>query len=163
MSPSFRPTRLSAGLALLVAIGAVLVGIRAPLIPLAVTTLGFVAFAAGLLIGTREWVASGTVMLVVGMVLTSLTGVSLPIVLLGTLATLVSWDLAEHAIGLGHHVGRDAGTRRNEAVHAGLSGLFGGIGVVLALTASTLSVHLSLPAFLVLLFGGIVLVAVLRT
>lgn len=162
--PGFGPARRSGAAALLAGVAVVLVCTGSPPPVLGVAAGGMLALAAGVVRGTRGWLAVGAVGLVAGVLLASLAGASSLSVLAGAPLALVAWDLGEHAVGLGEQVGREASTARGEAVHAGSSLGVGVVAVGVALAAGGLSVGpLPLPAFLVGLLASIVLVVSLRT
>lgn len=163
-APGFGPARRSGAAALLAAVAVVLVCTGSPLPVLGVAAGGMLALAAGVVRGTRGWLAVGAVGLVAGVLLASLAGTSPPPVLAGAALALVAWDLGEHAVGLGEQVGREAATTRGEAVHVGSSLGVGAVAVGVALAVGQVSVGpLPLSAFLVGLLASIVLVVSLRT
>jgi hypothetical protein len=81
----------------------------------------------------------------------------------GVAATLVAWDVGQHAITIGEQFGRQAPTRRGEIVHAGgsvmvgvlASGLAYGIYLFGSGNQPTLAVAL-------LMFGAVLLIWALR-
>lgn len=163
-TPSFRPARVSGAAALVAGVPVLLVCTGSGLPALVVAAAGMLAFAAGIVRGTRGWLAVGAIGLFAGMLLAALVGTPAPWVLGGAAATLVAWDLGEHAIGLGEQLGRDATTRRQELVHVGSSLGVGVVAVGVALAASRLPVgSLPLPAFVLGLLATVVLVVSLRT
>lgn len=162
--PQHRPTRLSGALALLAAGIALVMSLQGVFVAFAVAAGGGLAVAAGLVRGSRGWLAVGAIGLFAGLVLASLSGTATIPVLVGTVATLVAWDSGEHAIGLGEQLGRQADTTRQEVVHAGASGTVGAVGIGLALTIAHVEFGaVPLSAFLVGLLASIVCIAALRT
>jgi hypothetical protein len=162
--PTHRPTRLSSAGALLAAVVVVLVGGTGGVVALVVATAGMLSLGGALVRGSRGWAATGTMGLFGALVVAGLTGAgSLP-VLAGTAATMIAWDLSEHAIGLGEQLGRAAITHRQEGVHAALSLGVGVLGVGLALVVTHAGVGpLPVPAFVVGLVASIAFLAGLRT
>ncbi|QDX39827.1 hypothetical protein [Salarchaeum sp. JOR-1] len=98
----------------------------------AVAAVGVLAFAYGAFSGSRFPVTAGAAVVFLAALLAAIavrTAVFAP--LAAAALTVAAWDLAEHGIGLGEHVGADARTRNAELVHAALT-----VGVaVLAVTA----------------------------
>lgn len=77
-------------------------------------------------------------------------------------ATMVAWDAAEQAIGLGEQVGRDADTAVVELVHSGGSTVVGATAVGLAVGAASVeAVDLPIAGVVLLLSAAIVLVLAL--
>lgn len=162
--PTVRPAKASSALALLAGVGAVGSNATAPFLPFLLTAVGFGAVAAGLVRGSRGWLAAGTVGMTVGVTFGAIAGVSNVLVVLGAVATVSTWDLSERAIGLGEQIGREAYTLRNEVVHAGLTGTTGLVAAGAALSVSRVRVGpLPLPALVVALLAGLVLLVALRT
>lgn len=81
----------------------------------------------------------------------------------GAILAVAAWDVADHAIGLAGHVGREAPTRRNELVHAAASLAVGSAAGTVAFGAY-LAAGGGQPstALVFLLFGGVVLLVALR-
>jgi hypothetical protein len=78
-------------------------------------------------------------------------------------AVVLAWDVAENAISVGEHLGRDASTWRAEFGHAAPGGLFGVVSVGLVhLTAGADLASLSLPALVLVLLGVVFLIAALH-
>jgi len=76
---------------------------------------------------------------------------------------VAAWDVADHGLGLAAHVGREAGTRRNELVHAAGSLTVGAAAGAVAYGASLVAAGgQPVPALVFLLFGGVVILAALR-
>lgn len=157
------PLRLSAGLALVAAAGAV--GLVAPWSPAAgaVAVGGLALVAAGIAVGSVGGVVAGSFGLFGGVVLAGLTDVGPLALLLATLGAILAWDLGEQAVTLGRQVGREGKTARGELVHAGASVLVGvaSVGIIGGVSA-TVAGGLHVGALVVLLVAGIVLVSALR-
>jgi hypothetical protein len=81
----------------------------------------------------------------------------------GAILAVTAWTVADHGLGLAAHVGREAGTARNELVHAAASLLVGAAAGAVAYGA-TLLVGGGQPvtALGFLLFGGVVILVALR-
>jgi len=83
--------------------------------------LGLAIMGAGLAGGRRSLVTVGAAGQLVALFITGAAGVGTARVLVGIAAGVVAWDVAQHAVGLGEQIGRDAPSRRAELVHAGTS------------------------------------------
>lgn len=162
--PTHRPTRASGTIALLAAVCVLVVSLQVGFPVLLTVSVGVLAFGAGIVRGSRGWLAVGGIGLFAGMLLAGLIETSPVFPLVGTATTLVAWDVGEHAIGVGEQLGREADTRRQELVHAGLSVCVGALGLGLALAVTRLPVvRVSAPALFVGLGATLVLIAILRT
>lgn len=162
--PTDRPAKASSVLALLVGVVAVGSSASAPMLPFLLTVVGFCAVAAGLVRGSRGWLAAGAVGMIVGVTFGAIAGVSNVLVVLGAAATVSTWDLSERAIGLGEQLGRDATTGRNEVTHAGTTALVGVAAIGAALIVTSVGIGpLPLPALVTVLLAGIVLLIALQT
>jgi hypothetical protein len=125
-----RPTAVSGTLAVVAATAVVLVGALVSVPAVAAGSLGLVATGVAVTYGGR-WLADlGGAALVLATVVAGLSG-SEPATLACAVGTVLAWDLANNAIGMGQQLGREADTARAELVHAGAS-----LGVG-ALTAGT--------------------------
>jgi hypothetical protein len=81
----------------------------------------------------------------------------------GAVLGTAAWDVADHGIGLGHHVGREARTARNELVHA--AGSLAVVGAAGALAFGGYRVAAGgqpTTALVFLLVGGVFLLSALR-
>lgn len=157
------PLRLSAGLALGAAAGAV--GLVAQWSPAAaaVAAGGLALVAAGIAAGSVSAVVAGSFGLFGGVVLAGLTGaVTMPL-LLATMGAILAWDLGEQAVTLGRQVGREGPSARGELVHAGTSLLVGIVTVgLVGGVSTTVSGGVHVGALVVLLVAGFVLVSAIR-
>lgn len=161
--PTHRPTRASGAIGLLAAVCVLVVSLQVGFPVLLTVSVGMLAFGAGVVRGSRGWLAVGGMGLFAGMLLAGLIETSPVFPLVGTAATLIAWDVGEHAIGVGEQLGREADTRRQELAHAGLSVCVGGIGLGTALVVARLpAVRFPAPALLVGLGATFVLIAILR-
>lgn len=158
-----RPTRVSAGVSLVVA------GVAAAAL-WAVSTAGGVVAGAGwgcLLVGvtrsSRRLVSAWLVALWLGAVLSA--PVTAPLSTAGAvLAGVVAWDAGQRAVGLGRALTREASTARVETVHAGTTAAVG--AATLAVAYGTFAAVVGLGgvpggAALTLAVGGTALVALL--
>jgi len=158
-----RPARLSGALG----VGAALLAVLATA---AYSTTAGLAGLAGLLVlltgvvaGVRRGVTLGAVVLLVGVLYAGLAGMPAAVLLVGVGATVLAWDLGGFAIDLGAQLGREANTRRVEAVHATASAAVAaaaagvGYGVYLVATAGQPTL-----ALLLLLLAGVLLAATLE-
>lgn len=131
---------------------------------LAVGVFGLVAVAGGLFgVDSERAVAVGTGIVFVGVVLSGILGSSMPLLVLGSLATVISFDLGQNAFSVGRQLSDETETTRGELVHASASLAVGivivGIGAVVYFAAfQTLSVS-SLAFFLL---GALLLVWAIR-
>lgn len=157
------PARLSAGLALVAAAGAVWLVVRWSPAAGAVAVGGLALIALGVTVGSVAAVVLGSFGLFGGVVLAGLADAGALSLLLATLGAILAWDFGEQAIILGRQVGRRARTARGELVHAGVSlavGL-GTVGVVVGVFASVGgSFHVG--ALVALLVAAVVLVSAIR-
>ncbi|GGL63559.1 DUF7519 family protein [Halocalculus aciditolerans] len=161
-----RPARLSARLAVGVALTA------APVLAVVALPAAGVALAGALLLATGAFrgrvaaVTAGTALGLLGVFVAAAvadpTGAVLPVVFAAA-ALAVAWDLGEYAIVLGRHVGRDARTRNAELTHATLSALVFGGGALAALAVyQTAADGRPVTALVALLAGVLILVRALR-
>lgn len=88
------------------------------------TTVGAVALPAATATGSRRFLVLGAAAGLAGVFLAALGGLPPVLALVGTCAVVLAWDLGEHAVGLGRHVGRRAESKRATAVHVATSGGF---------------------------------------
>jgi len=120
-----RPSALSTSLAVLAASASLLAtGLSDPA-ALAAGVPGVACVGAGSLRGSRRLVSLGGLALTGGVIVAGLAGGGPEVLLLGALAALVAWDVAEHGIGVGDHLGRETETARIELVHAAATLLVG--------------------------------------
>lgn len=112
-----KPTLVSSLAAAVAAIVAVLVaGVGSPA-GLAFGAVGAGALGVGLAVGNRTAIDVGGIVLFFGAVVVS--GLEATVVgptVVGTIATVLAWDIAHTAIDIGEQLGREARTRRLEAV-----------------------------------------------
>ena len=125
VDPTHRPTVVSAALAATAALVAVVVGTAVSSTAVAIGVAGTLVFAAGASRGSRIAVDLGCLAIFLGVVAGGIQGGSVERTLLAAVATVFAWDLGGNAIDLGEQLGREADTRRLEAVHAGSSLLVG--------------------------------------
>jgi hypothetical protein len=124
--------------------------------------LGLVLLLAGVLRGRRSAVAGGAVALFGGVLLAGLLDATPELLLLAAAASLVAWDAAEHAVGLGEAVGRRADARGALVVHTAGSGLLATLGAGVAYGAFRGAGGGSPLALVLLLAGAVALASVLR-
>ncbi|MFC3478329.1 DUF7519 family protein [Halobacterium litoreum] len=85
--------------------------------PVAAGGLGAVALLYGGFDGRRNLVTLGGGLLFFGLVLGASAGVDPRLAILGGVGATVAYDAAEHAVSLGHDVGRDARVGQAVLVH----------------------------------------------
>jgi hypothetical protein len=158
-----KPSPLGSSLSLLTAtvgLGGAALGAPGALAPAA---LGVLLVGLGLVRVSRRLVTLGGAALFAGVVLAGVQGAPPESLLLSTLGAVLAWDVADHAIGVGEHLGREADTRRVELVHAATSLLVGvfGAGVCFA-TYVVAAGGQPVSALVLLLLGAVALVAALR-
>lgn len=156
-----RPTVVGSALSLLVgvvAVGATLAGGTAAVV--GVTGLGMLAL--GLRRGDTRVLTLGAAVLFGGVLLAGIFGAPPEPTLLAAAATVVAWDVGEHAVGLGAQVGRHAETGRAELVHAAGSALVASTAAATAFLAFQTLASQSLLALILLALGGLLIAALLR-
>lgn len=155
------PARLSGGLSL--GAGGVAVAAGGTGLGGALGVFGLLLLGVGQLRGTRTAVTVGALLGFGGVVAAGASGAAPAVVLVGTAAAVLAWDLGEQAINLGEQLGRSARTRNAELVHAANSTLVAaaaiGIGYGLFLVAAG---GQPVPALVLLLGAGVLLAAALR-
>ncbi|MFC6904017.1 DUF7519 family protein [Halalkalicoccus tibetensis] len=92
---------------------------------LALGAIGFLTLSVGLVRGTDRPVTLGAAGLASGTLAAGVEGAPAPVVLVSVVAAIVAWDVAGNALGVGRQLGREAETRRAEAVHAAASAAVG--------------------------------------
>lgn len=111
-----KPTLVSS----LAAVGAVIVAVLAAALGsstgLAFGAVGAVVLGAGLAVGNRTAIDVGSVVLFFGVVAGGLGATAVGPTVVGTIATVLAWDVAHTAIDVGEQLGREAPTLRLEAV-----------------------------------------------
>lgn len=157
------PPPLSVALAVLAAGVALLALAVGGTASLATAALGALALLVGLVRATRRHVTLGAALLVVAVAVAGFQGAGPEPLLVGVLATVVAWDTAEHGIGLGEQLGREAGTVRVQVVHAaatiGAGAIAAGVGYAVYRTAAG---GQPVTAVVFLLVGAVALAAALR-
>ncbi len=126
VDPTGKPTVLSAAVAGIAALGAVVSAIGSS-VGLLAGTVGAVVFALGLLRGWALPTDVGAGTLALGVLASGLETGAVGTTVLGTVAAVVAWDVGLGAIELGESVGRDATTFRLEGVYV-VSSLLVGLG-----------------------------------
>ncbi|MBP1922178.1 hypothetical protein J2751_001184 [Halorubrum alkaliphilum] len=128
-----------------------------------VVALSLVAFAAGSLTGSARVLSWGAGIGVVGIAVAAGLGGAVEPLLVAAIALAVAWDVGDHGLSVGEHVGREARTRQNVAVHAGSSLLVGTLSAAVVY-GSYLAAAGGQPvtAVALLLFGAVVLASAFR-
>ena len=122
-----KPTLVSTAAALAAAVVAALTAGLGSTTGLAFGAAGTAVLALGLATGARPRTAVdvGAVAIFFGVVVGGLEAAVVGPTILGTIATVLAWDVAHTAIDVGEHLGREAPTRRLEAVAIASSLLVG--------------------------------------
>ncbi|MFB6138214.1 MAG: hypothetical protein ABEJ42_07760 [Halobacteriaceae archaeon] len=125
----FGPTKLSSGIAVGAAVLAALSsGLYSGLaLPFSFAGVGFVAVAV-YRAESRRWLSLGVMSLFIGIIASDMfgpPGLDPAVYLASMTATIVSWDVGQHAITIGEQFGLTAPTRRGELVHAAGSVIVG--------------------------------------
>ncbi|WP_435064610.1 DUF7519 family protein [Halobaculum sp. EA56] len=164
MTVTRTPPRLGVALAALsAAVGAAALGLASPSAA-GLAAVGVALVAVGTLVGSRRVLGAGAVSLVAGVLVAGgLAGAGPGPLLTGGIAAALSWDLGEHAIGLGEQLGRETDVTRNLATHAAASLAVGAVA-----GAVTFGVYVAaaggqpVVALVFLLVGAVALVSALR-
>jgi len=158
-----RPSVLSASLSTLAASASLVAVALADTNALLVALPGVALVGGGALRGSTRLVSLGGLALTGGVVLAGLAGGGPEALLLGALGALLAWDVAEHGIGIGEHLGREARTARVELVHAAVTLLIGAVaaGVGYAVYRGIAGGQ-PMAALVFLLVGVVAAVAALR-
>lgn len=124
---------------------------------------GVLLLGVGLYRASRRFVTLGSAALFVGVLLAGVRGGVPEAVLLAALATVLAWDTADHALGIGEQLGREADSSRLVLVHAATTLLVGAFGSAVCY-AAYLAVGGGQPvsALVLLLLGAVALVSALR-
>lgn len=135
----------------------------ATLAALAPAALGALALVGGLARASRRLVTAGTALVLAGVAVAGVQGAAPEPLLVAVLATAVAWDAAEHGIGLGEQLGREADTLRVQVVHVagtlGVGSLAAGVGYGVYRSATG---GQPVTAVVFLLVGAVALAAALR-
>lgn len=128
--------------------------------------LGLAVFALGLLLARARWsrrlvTLGAAVVGFAALVAGALDQTSTVSLFAAVAATMVAWDGADHAIGLGEQVGRDADTAVVELVHTGATTVIGMLAVGVAFGATSIEVELPLAGLALLLTAALVLMLAL--
>ncbi|MFC6766841.1 DUF7519 family protein [Natrinema soli] len=122
---------------------------------LAIASVGWLLLGLALLVGDRLVLTIGGAGLVLGTFVAAGDGAGVLATLVGTTASVLAWDVGQHAISIGRQLGRAATTVRAELTHVLASVTTGTVIVVLAGAASVLVTGTQpLVAVTLLLLGG---------
>ena len=157
-----QPTTFSAGIALVFAISAALLG-TTTIFSILLGAFGVVVFGSGLYLGTRRVLLLGDILVLFGVLISGLFGASSLVLLTSVTLTVLAWDLGEQAIGLGEQLGPEANTLRGEVVHVSAGVLVatvgGGIGYALFVVSTG---GQPLTAVVILLLAVVILASALH-
>jgi hypothetical protein len=125
------PTTVSTYAAIGAAVVAGLTSAPFNILALPLGIAGITAIAAGLLVTeSRTWVTLGTGSLFLCVLVSGGFGTPVEFLLVSTVATVLAWDLGQHAIGLGDQIGSHSRTRRNEIIHGAFSTIVGVVATI---------------------------------
>lgn len=158
-----KPATLSSGLAVFAALLAVVSTLAGGGVAVGLAGIGVPVLGLALLAGYPRAIDFAGLLLLSGVTYAGVVGASIPVVLVGTVATVLAWDTANYAFSVGFQLGRETRTERVESLHAAGST---GVGVVVAVTGYALYLGgadgLPVTTVVVLLLGALALLAVLR-
>lgn len=158
-----KPTQFSARLAVATAAVAALLAALGGGIGAALGLVGLVLLAGGLYDGRQSVSDLGALALLFGIVAAGMAGAAPTVALLAAVAVVLAWDFATTAHTMGEELGREADTRRAEAMHAAGST---GVGVLVVggtvLVRGVASGGQPTGALMLMLIAAMVLVLVLR-
>lgn len=97
--------------------------------PFVLAALGAAALAVGAVRGSRRAITGGATLLFLGAMFSTLWMADPFFPLLAGALAVVAWDVAEHGIGVGEQLGREAATTRLEVAHASASAIVGLLAV----------------------------------
>lgn len=129
--PSYRPTSVAGGVALVSALTVALLALGASLGAFALAGLGAWFLLVALVRGHGTLVSGGSTLLFAGVLLSGIAGAPELTLLVAAVATVLAYDGGHYAVRLGRQFGRHPATARPELVHLGttLAGA-GGAGLV---------------------------------
>lgn len=164
MTVTRKPPRLGVALAALAgAVGAAALGLVS-LPGGGVAAAGVALVTVGTQVSSRRVLGAGATALIVGVLLAGgLSSAGPGPLLVGGLAAALSWDLGEHAVGIGEQLGRETDATRNVATHAA-----GSVAVGAVAAAVSFGVYVAaaggqpVVALVFLLVGAIALVSAVR-
>ena len=157
------PPVLGSSLALVAATIALVAATLTSQSAVAPAAVGVLLLGVGLYRASRRFVTTGSAALFLAVLLAGVRGGVPEAVLLAALATVLAWDTADHALGVGEQLGREADSSRLVLVHAATTLLVGVFGSAVCY-AAYLAVGGGQPvsAVVLLLLGAVALVAALR-
>lgn len=157
-----RPSGTGTALALVAALVAV-GGLAASPPAVLAGVSGAGVLGAGLRYGSDAGVTAGAALLFVGVLVAGVFGAAPELLLVAASGTVVSWDVAENAVGVAQQLGREADTARAELVHAAGSAAVAALGSGVAYLAFTqVGGGHAESALVFLLLGAVLLAAALR-
>lgn len=156
--PSYRPSRVAAGLA--VGAGLVLLVVTAvsSVLSFAVVGLGLWFLIVGLALGRKLVVTAGTLCAFVGVLLAGVVGAPPLVLLVAGIGVVVLYDASHFAVRLGTQLRGNADTGRTAAVHVGATTLIASSGGIIGYLIFELgSGQQPVPALLALLLAAVLL------
>lgn len=124
-----RPPVAAVVTAVVVALAATLFLASANLTAAVAAAIAIPCFVISGYTGSRRALAAGSGALVLAVVMVGVAGGSPDVVVASAVLAVVAWDVLDHGISLGEHVGRAARSHRSLLVHSGATLL---VGVLLA-------------------------------
>lgn len=160
ISVNHAPARLSILLAFGAAfVAALTISLSSVLLAVPIGGIALVLVGLGLVGGYRTPIGLGVGMLFFGLMFTgTFVDAGVEVLLTGTVACILAWDLGENAISVGQQLSRDSPTTRIELTHTLASVGVGVLGAGLVYAVYSLSSGgKPLPALVFMLLGAVVL------
>jgi len=158
-----RPAQLSSVLSVIAGAIALVISLAGGTVPVGLAAIGMPVLGLALLFGYPRAIDFAGLLLLAGTVFAGVNGAAIPFVLIGTVATVLAWEMANFAFSVGFQLGRETRTGRVEVLHATASV---GVGVVVSAMGFLIyrsgAEGLPISTVVVLLLGALLLLAVLR-
>lgn len=134
------------------------------LLSMVLAIFGLIGVVAGLFaVESQRTTAIGTGVVFAGVVLSGILGSTTPLLVFGSLATILAFDFAQNAFSVGNQLSAETDTTRGELVHAAASLAAGVVIVGLAYGIYVAGLQgLSYGSLAFLLFGGLLLAYTIR-
>lgn len=129
----------------------------------AIAGLGIILAAAAMVRGERGLLLGATGVLGLGMLFGGFAGGGPAALLTAGVGVVLTWDIGEHAIGIGEQLGRETEAKRIETVHTVAGIVVGAVGVTISLGVYQAATGgQPIVALVFLLIGAVALVSALR-